>query len=398
MTYDSNQRFVQFVGGGNGAIYAIQADGVLYWYRHSGWLTGAATWTQGSGVVLGNGFQQFRILMAAADGQLFGVTQDGTVKWYKWVLTDPNLGTGSWHPNSGSVIATGWNAYRQVFGGWDGVLYTLDGAGKMRWFKYLAGNGTNGAGAWHANSGAAISQGGWKRYLHYWSDPNGVIFADQQGDFLHWYRYLAGDGTAGPTAWANGGTPVEISAYFGDEGQKAWFSNTNGTLYTVMVDLSTTPGLDNQLWWYRLQDSENIVLGGNNRWYNSGAGSLIGSGFTVERCASLHGYPSEISPVAGAHQGFRVSSTFDTVQCTVDRLAATGAPAGQVWGPFTAPGRVQLLAGGYRQNGCGWSEDFSLTIPATWPSGLYTARLTGLLGGTAHLKWDIPFVVRPAAP
>jgi hypothetical protein len=41
------QRFVQLVPGVNGAIYCIQADGGLVWYRNTGWQTGNSGWANG---------------------------------------------------------------------------------------------------------------------------------------------------------------------------------------------------------------------------------------------------------------------------------------------------------------------------------------------------------------
>src|SRR6266480_4461088 len=34
---DAYQRNVQLVPGGNGVIYAVQADGALLWFQHTGW-------------------------------------------------------------------------------------------------------------------------------------------------------------------------------------------------------------------------------------------------------------------------------------------------------------------------------------------------------------------------
>lgn len=54
--YDSVQRFVQLLPGGNGVTYCIQADGGLVWYRNTGWQTGSSGWANGgAGVQLGSG-------------------------------------------------------------------------------------------------------------------------------------------------------------------------------------------------------------------------------------------------------------------------------------------------------------------------------------------------------
>jgi N,N-dimethylformamidase len=82
--YDSVQRFVQLVPGVNGAIYCIQADGGLVWYRNTGWQTCNSGCANGGAVVqLGSGWQQFRTVLASENGQLFGFMVDGTVRWYQ---------------------------------------------------------------------------------------------------------------------------------------------------------------------------------------------------------------------------------------------------------------------------------------------------------------------------
>ncbi|MCS7482200.1 N,N-dimethylformamidase beta subunit family domain-containing protein [Umezawaea endophytica] len=399
MAYDQNQRFVRLVPGGTGIVYAIQADGVLLWYRHSGWQTGAASWSNGGGLAIGSGWQQFKTVLAAADGQLFAIGEDGSMRWYKYQLTDPNTGAGTWHAASGSVIRTGLQAYPRIFGGWNGVFYAIDTSGNLHWFRYLAGNGTNGAGAWHANSAAVIS-GGWKQYYAVFADPNGVIFGIAQGgNLLYWWRYLAGDGTNGVGAWTNGGQPWVIGSGFSDDANKSWFSNTAGTVYLVWLDTATTPGYDDKLNWFRLVNSETINGDWTGAWVNVGAPLQIGAGFSVESTAALQGYANDLSPRPGYTQGFPVSSTFTTVEATIERLAVSGqSPGTVVWGPVSQPGRLQPLPGGYRATGCGWTPDFSLTIPATWRSGVYVCRLRGVLNGVQHLRFDIPFAVKPTAP
>lgn len=45
------------------------------------------------------------------------------------------------------------------------------------------------------------------------------------------------------------------------------------------------------------------------------------------------------------------------------------------------------------RNGCDWITSFTLTIPATWTSGLYSARLISAVNGDS---FDITFVVKPS--
>ncbi len=391
MAYDINQRFIRLVPGGDGIIYAVQADGLLVYYRHSGWLTGSGVWSNGGGLVIGDGWQQFKTVLASEDGQLFGITQDGEARWYKRLFTEVATGAGSWHPNSGASVLTGLEGFPRMFGGFDGVLYGVDTDGDLHWFKYQGGDGST---EWHPKSGEVIGSG-WKQYYALWAGPNGVIFGIRQGSsLLHWWRYLGASDN-----WAHGGAPRVIGSGFSDDTNKSWFTNTNGTVYLLWLDGGTTPGMDDKLQWFRLLNSESIAGDWSGDWVNGGAPIQVGAGFTVEESAALQGYAQFLSPRQGDTQGIAVSSTFTTVEATVERLGVSGGVEGDVvWGPEERPGRLQLLPGGYRSAGNGWGSDFEFGIPDTWQSGVYVCRLRGVLNNVPHLRWDVPFVVRPESP
>ena len=53
---------------------------------------------------------------------------------------------------------------------------------------------------------------------------------------------------------------------------------------------------------------------------------------------------------------------------------------------------VQALPPMPWRTGCGWDETFQLTIPDSWPSGIYTAACADAVGN----KTDITFIVKPA--
>lgn len=46
------QDFKQVFSSGDGIIYAIKANGDMFWYRHTGWLTGAETWLTNAGKLI----------------------------------------------------------------------------------------------------------------------------------------------------------------------------------------------------------------------------------------------------------------------------------------------------------------------------------------------------------
>lgn len=389
MTYDPNQRFLTLVPGGSGIFYAIQADGQLLWYRHSGWATGAVTWAASGGRVIGSGWAQFVTVLAAADGQIFALRADGTLLWYRYILSDSNTGAGSWHPASGSVIGSGFNRFTRLIGGWDGVLYGLDANGDMYWYRYTAGNGTPG---WGANTGAHIGSG-WNKYQWLSADPDGVIFGVQRGGLLAWWRYIVTNTATGPGTWANSGKAVAIGAGWGDMAQKLMLSNTSGTIYAIELDTATVPGLDTSLAWYRLSNSDHIDTAGVS-WANGGNKIIVGSGFTQERSAALQGYPSSLSVPQGGSLTVQVSTTFANYSASVLRLAAAGGAPTTVVPLTTYPGRFQALPAGYRSAGCGWTADFTVAPTSSWASGVYAARLSSPFGN----QHDVVFVVRPQTP
>jgi N,N-dimethylformamidase len=387
---DPLQKFIQLVPGGNGIIYAIQADGTLLWYRHTSYLSGAATWANnGAARVIGTGWHIFRTVLADASGQLFGFMPDGSIRWYKYVISNLNTGAGSWAGGGGAVIGSGFDAYPRVFGGWNGVIYGIDDSGQLWWHQYTADNGTAG---WANGGGGSIIGSGFKDFPRIWADPNGVIYAVREGaSYLYWYRYL---GTNGSVSWANGGSGIVIGSAWGENYQKLAFANGSGSLYALKLDTDQVNGTDSALYWLRLTNSETVTASSGSSWANGGKGLEIGSGFTFEETANLQGYPSSLSVPQAGTVGIAVSTTFQSVTWSVLQLAPNAGNPVTVLGPTTIPGELQTLPAGYRVNGCGWANSFSVQIPATWQSGVYAAQLESPEG----LTYDVVFVVRPASP
>jgi N,N-dimethylformamidase len=399
-TVDPELMQIRMVPGGNGTIYSQQADGRLLWFRHTGWQTGAATWASGSGRLIGTDWHTLTNILAAADGQLFGFCGDGTVRWHKYVVTDSNTGAGSWAANTSAVIGQNFDRFSYVFGGWNGVIYAEDNDGNLWWFKYLAGNGTNGAGAW-ANNGQGALIGTYNKWFTLrWADADGVIYGVRQGAVLTWYRYLAGDGTNGPGAWANNGQGIDIGEGWDWDSSVERFASS-GAFYTVFANRDRPAGKDHELHWYKLNNWQNVNTTGTASWA-ANSGGLIGTDWTVSRSGALHGHADRWTAKAGTAANFAVSTTFSQFQATALRLDGplTNGAADDldnstvVWGPTTVPGRLQLVQPGYRTNGTGWLTDFSITPQASWKSGFHVVKITGPNG----LRRYIPFVVRPATP
>lgn len=114
-------RFQHVFASSDGTIYAIEANGDLLWYRHTGFLTGAATWRHSTGVRVGSGWNRFRRVFAADRGILYGVEQNGDLRWYRH--SGFAAGLVGWTPPVGKVIGTGWDSFDKVLATDDGVIY-----------------------------------------------------------------------------------------------------------------------------------------------------------------------------------------------------------------------------------------------------------------------------------
>ncbi|MFE9694951.1 N,N-dimethylformamidase beta subunit family domain-containing protein [Micromonospora sp. NPDC005806] len=374
-SYDPQQRFIRLVGGGGGVIFAIQADGGLYWYRHLGYQTGAASWASGSGRRVGTGWNGFRAVFGGVDGSLYALRGDGVLLYYRYRLSNGTTGVGTWI--SGGQIGSGFDKYPRVFG-FNGDIYGQTSNGDLvlhRWDLV--------AKKWSVD-GLKIGSGFKSSICQ--ADTNGVIYAYNYGD-ISWYRHQ-GDGV-----WATG-SGFKIGSGFRNFGLNdgVWFTG-QGVLYAIPPDApaATQTG---QLMEYRLTNY--LTAGTDNRtaWMNKGSGLKVGSGWTVQTQAALQGYPTTPSVRQGEVVRIAVSTGLPSVSAAMVRLApAAGAPEA-VSQPASVATGVQALPKGYITVGCNWTDRIQFRIPADWQPGLYAAQLSGAYG----LRRYVPFVVRPVTP
>jgi len=153
-------------------LYGVEPNGDLRWYRYVGDGTedrsGSTGWAPNSSNVIGNGWQSFKVLTAASS-VLFGVEENGDLRWYSYQGdgTEDRSGSTGWAPNSSNVIGRGWNRFSRIVGGPDDkgdfgiALYAVEPNGDLYWYKYL-GHGESdppGSIGWHPNSGTQIGRG-----------------------------------------------------------------------------------------------------------------------------------------------------------------------------------------------------------------------------------------------
>jgi hypothetical protein len=124
---------LNIVPGGASTIYVVRPNGYLDWFRHDGYLSGKADW-QGP-ITSGEGWNNDQVI-PMGNGVLYTLSKNGTLRWNKHKTYKTGFDNyGDWVQPSLDVM-TGWNQYKIVFGGGDGVFYAVTKEGKLLWFRH----------------------------------------------------------------------------------------------------------------------------------------------------------------------------------------------------------------------------------------------------------------------
>jgi hypothetical protein len=213
---------------GAASFYAVTTDGALVWYRHDGFVYGEPRWK--GPVKVGSGWGAFTKIVPAGDGVLYGIGNDGTLRWYRQNdVADPSTqgpmgigGAGTTRSSLGgvrqmiaaapshftgpNVVGTGWGHFVHVFSTGEGVVYAVDPEGKLWWYKhrgYLTGTQE-----WEGPKQVGT---GWAGFKKVFSSSEGYIYALQPSGDLLWYQHRGyQDGTV---KWRG---PTTIGATWGD--------------------------------------------------------------------------------------------------------------------------------------------------------------------------------------
>ncbi len=362
-------RFV--TGDDQGVIYAGTEDGDLLFYRDLA-RDGTVNWAfGGTGQRIGTGWQDFLHVFSGGDGILYAIAHNGDLLFYRDLARD---GTASWaFGGTGQRIGNGWQDFLHVFSGGGGIIYAVAKNGDLLFYRDLARDGTA---RWAFGGTGQRIGNGWQDFLHVFSGGGGIIYAVAKNGDLLFYRDLAHDGTA---RWAFGGTGQMIGS--GWHTFTEVFSGGTGIIHAI------TP--DGFLMYYR-----DLAQNGTASWAHGGSGRTIGSGWLIQPLptSTLEGYCTPLSAAPGQTLEFKVSSS-TAFQVTGLRLKRQ--PDGSVGIPMSAPvdvgAMVQPVPANAWQDGCGWVTTLTLTVPADWPSGLYSAQCTAPGGAPFH----IVFAVKP---
>lgn len=218
--------FSQIVGGGDGTLYAIRRDGLLEWYKHAGYGEGTPAWANGGqGKVIGNGWDAFTQVIGGSHGILYAIRRDGIIEWYNHVgFRD---GTTAWaNGGQGIQIGNGWDVFKQVTGGSDGVLYAIRKDGVLEWYNHVGFH--DGTPAW-ANGGQGKQIGtGWNVFNAVLGASSGIIYGIQESGLLEWYKHVGWQ--TGASIWGNAGCVRIVGSGFNGPGKSSKSALPTGSL------------------------------------------------------------------------------------------------------------------------------------------------------------------------
>jgi hypothetical protein len=159
-------------------VYAMDAAGDLFWFRHEGGRDGTGQWR--GPIKVGNGWNAFDKIVAGENGVIYGRFADGRLRWHRH-LGHLN-GDVSWA--NAQIVGTGWHGFTDILAGSAGTLYGIKPDGDLIWHRHL-GHET-GAVTWVDPSRRVGN--GWST-LTVRSVGRGIIYVITGNGELLWYRH-----------------------------------------------------------------------------------------------------------------------------------------------------------------------------------------------------------------
>jgi hypothetical protein len=312
-------------------------------------------------------------------GRLFVGRNDGSsFTWVQWGTVSP---------------VDGWSFYPDELTG-DGVVDVL-----ARW-----GNTTSVG----RNTGSSFAWTGWG--------------ASGSASDVPVVGHLSGTSTADLALYTSGHLTVYRNAqgaFWKDQGTVEWGGTDHGTAW--VPDVSPT---DN-LWQFAVGDFplSGTAAGADDvlAYYPSNVGGNGSVWIAPNLGMPMEAYAWPLSVTAGDSIGFFWSGELANNSCntieecggfacnttshmcenvSIARYMSDGSGLVRLDSTYESSLRMSSSvhqplrsAGAPYRNGCGWSEALHFTVPASWPSGLYSARVRGMTGSS-----DVTFVVKRQAP
>jgi hypothetical protein len=367
----------------NGSVW-IGANTGASSFAFSQWSTvsPAAGWTIVAGDFTGDGWPDVMAYYSGNGSLWIGANTGSSFSWSQWAVVSPAAGWTfsaadfngdgrldllGYHPSNGSVWVGANVGSAFSFSQWASVTpvsgwvfkagdYTRDGRPDA--VGYHPSNGTVWVGA---NTGSSFLFSQWSTL-----SPASGWNLISGGDF-------AGDGSEDVVAYDSGGGSLWTLR---NAGTRFWFGYESWAVVGPASGWSFAPGdfnRDGKLDLFAYHPSNGSLWVGRN------------TGLPPE------GYAWPLSASPGQTISFYASGAAGS---TVDfyRHTSPGAAVVSTWmGNTTFSPTTQPLPSEPWRNGCNWATSFTLTIPAGWPSGIYSARLHSSNSSDAY----VTFVVKP---
>lgn len=195
------QNFTDVFGTYNAVVYAFSGNGAIDWYREDDLTLGPSGW---------KGPKRVRAIPShLPHGRDHGPVNGGGGTFYVvrpksdririWqsleLITHPDPANGTGLFSESSVVIGNWGGYSSVFGGGSGVIYGIDAAGDLYWFKHTS---------W-PNPGTGLEGpvrigNGWNSFSRVFAFGNGFIaglFASGEMWLYHFQQWQRGPGNEG---------------------------------------------------------------------------------------------------------------------------------------------------------------------------------------------------------
>lgn len=324
----SGWNFRSITSLGFGILLGLDDEGDVFWYRDLA-RSGEPTWAAQTGRQIGSGWSAEH-LVGLSDGYVLAYEPTGEVIWHQWR-------SAGWQPGSGTTVVDTYDDIATVFPGGGGLVYSIDGSGRLRGSVYNIGSNPNASTAFELVESQRLA-GDWGDYVDVVSTGNGVLYA------------LRGDGA------------IEFHQH---SLEGVWTTESGSIVQRGLEAIAMVA-------------SDPVAL-------------------ARRELPPIDAYWSDQSMTAGRAASLAVSTVGETVELALHKI--TFDPATQlivderVGETQTLPGRNQGLQPFAWRDGCEWSVD-DVDVPAGLASGLYGA----VIESEGSARRVVPLIVRPSAP
>ena len=205
-------------------LYLISHDLKVHWYQHGGRYRRAYDWSNSTHV---STWMDFQFVFGGRDGVVYTIQRDGKLIWR--FHDGRNHGSAVW--SGPKEVGTGWNNFKHVFAGDAGIIYAVKPDGTLLWYRHLGRR--DGIFEWQGAMDIGV---GWNQFLWIDASSDGCIYALRHDGTLWWYRHFGYD--HGYPIWHG---PVQVNS--GWQNYRQFWVAGNGFIYAC-----NTIG---QLWMWR---------------------------------------------------------------------------------------------------------------------------------------------------